>query len=90
MMKIVVLVVIVSTVYSEFWHGEIPDVPGVSAASMDKLRQMMTPRPTTKEGFMQVIQQWMNGLSPTEKEAAEEFGEQMRQKHHTMQPGASG
>ncbi|RCN48271.1 hypothetical protein ANCCAN_05686 [Ancylostoma caninum] len=80
MMKIFVLAALAVAVFAN-WNGEIPDVPGISATSMDQLRQMMTPRPATKEEFKQKMEQWLSGLSETEKAAAEAFREQMGQKH---------
>ncbi|EYC01558.1 hypothetical protein Y032_0106g3756 [Ancylostoma ceylanicum] len=65
-MKIFVLVALAVAVFAH-WDGEIPDVPGISATSMEKLRQLMTPRPTNKEEFKQKMEQWLSGLSDTEK-----------------------
>ncbi|KHJ83065.1 hypothetical protein OESDEN_17239, partial [Oesophagostomum dentatum] len=84
MLKLVVLVAL-AAVACATWDGEIKDIPGVSAANMDKLRQLLNPRPANKEEFKAKIEQWMAGLSTSEKAAAEEFREQMHQKHHTGQ-----
>ncbi|KHJ83461.1 hypothetical protein OESDEN_16842 [Oesophagostomum dentatum] len=88
MLKLIVLVALAAVACAN-WDGEIKDIPGVSAANMDKLRQLLTPRPANKEEFKAKIEQWTAGLSASEKAAAEEFREQMRQKHHTGQPEAS-
>ncbi|KAL6741042.1 hypothetical protein Aduo_014338 [Ancylostoma duodenale] len=89
MMKIFVLAAL-AVAASANWNGEIPDVPGVSATSMEKLRQLMTPAPANKEEFKQKMEQWLSGLSEIEKAAAEAFREQMRQKHMNGQAGQAG
>ncbi|KAL6741041.1 hypothetical protein Aduo_014337 [Ancylostoma duodenale] len=77
MLKIVVFAAMAVAVWAR-WNGE--DIPGISPASMEKLRQIMTPRPATREEFRKKIDQWRSGLSESERAAAEAFKQQMREK----------
>ncbi|CAJ0590892.1 unnamed protein product [Cylicocyclus nassatus] len=56
-------------------------IPGVSAASMTKLRQMMEPLPEGRGAFREKMHEWMNSLPPEDKKAAEAYREQVRQRH---------
>ncbi|KAL6741040.1 hypothetical protein Aduo_014336 [Ancylostoma duodenale] len=69
-----------------WWEREIEDIPGVSAENMAKLRQIMTPAPTSKEEFKQKISEWRNGLPEAEKAAAEAHRQKMRELHHKNHP----
>ncbi|CAJ0591027.1 unnamed protein product [Cylicocyclus nassatus] len=62
-------------------------IPGVSAASMDRLRQIMTPRPNGPEEFRQKMNEWINSLPPEDKAAAEAHEQQMRQRGPPPPPG---
>ncbi|EYC01566.1 hypothetical protein Y032_0106g3761 [Ancylostoma ceylanicum] len=63
-MRIVIFATVAVAVFAR-WDGE--DIPGVSAASMEKLRQIMNPRPTSREEFKQKMHQWKSGLSESER-----------------------
>ncbi|KAK6753745.1 hypothetical protein RB195_012999 [Necator americanus] len=76
MMKLLVLIVLAVTVYSA-WNGTMPDIPGISAESMAKLREMLNPRPANREAFKQVMEKWKGTLSATERAAADAHREQM-------------
>ncbi|ETN78028.1 hypothetical protein RB195_012994 [Necator americanus] len=76
MKKLLVLIALMVTVYSA-WDGKTPDIPGISAESMKKLREMLTPRPANKEAFKQVMEKWKSTLSATEKAAADAHREKM-------------
>ncbi|ETN78029.1 hypothetical protein NECAME_02988 [Necator americanus] len=84
MMKLFILIALAVTVFSAS-DGNMPDIPGVSAENMAKLRQMLNPRPANHEAFKQVIEQWKSTLSATEKAAATAHEEQM--KKHKGPPG---
>ncbi|RCN48270.1 hypothetical protein ANCCAN_05685 [Ancylostoma caninum] len=77
MLRIVVFVAVAAAVFAR-WNGE--DIPGISPASMEKLRQIMTPRPASREEFRRKIHQWRSGLSETERAAAEAYKQQMLKK----------
>ncbi|VDM72730.1 unnamed protein product, partial [Strongylus vulgaris] len=47
------------------------DIPGVSAAGMAKLREIMSTPPNGREEFKQRMDTWVSGLSPADKAAAE-------------------
>ncbi|EPB78427.1 hypothetical protein ANCCEY_02493 [Ancylostoma ceylanicum] len=89
MMKtVIVLLMILAVVVCQqrWWEREIKDIPGVSAENMAKLRQIMTPRPTSREEFKQKITEWKNGLPEAEKAAAEAHRQKMRELHHKNHP----
>ncbi|CAJ0591005.1 unnamed protein product [Cylicocyclus nassatus] len=72
--------------YREQWHNRYrkmleQGIPGVSAASMTKLRQMMEPLPERMGAFLEKMHEWMNSLPPEDKKAAEAYREQIRQRH---------
>ncbi|KAK6753743.1 hypothetical protein RB195_012997 [Necator americanus] len=76
MMKFLVLIALAVTVYSA-WDGNVPNIPGISAENMAKLRQMLNPPPANNEAWKQVMERWRSTLSATEKAAADTYREQM-------------
>ncbi|CAJ0591022.1 unnamed protein product [Cylicocyclus nassatus] len=67
------------------------EIPGVSAASMERLHQMMNPRPNGFQEFRQRIEQWENSLPEAERQAAQAHRERMRQRHREfMEKGIPG
>ncbi|CAJ0591006.1 unnamed protein product, partial [Cylicocyclus nassatus] len=59
--------------------GEMRDIPGVSAANMERLRQMMNPRPNGREEFKQRMQEWENSLPAAERTAVQTHRKQMHE-----------
>ncbi|CAJ0591121.1 unnamed protein product [Cylicocyclus nassatus] len=62
------------------------DIPGVSKASMDRLRQILNPRPEGPGDFEQKINEWINSLPPEDKAAAEAHRAEMHQKRGPPPP----
>ncbi|CAJ0591002.1 unnamed protein product [Cylicocyclus nassatus] len=72
--------------------GEMRDIPGVSAANMERLRQMMNPRPNGREEFKQRMQEWENSLPAAERTAVQNHRRQMFERRHAelLQRGIPG
>ncbi|CAJ0603706.1 unnamed protein product [Cylicocyclus nassatus] len=85
MMKIVVLVALIA-VASSVWDGKIQDIPGISIANMERLRQMFNPLPKDKNEVTDKMSKWMGGLTETEKTSFEAFLEEMRKKYPQGMP----
>ncbi|CAJ0591003.1 unnamed protein product [Cylicocyclus nassatus] len=72
-------------------HAEFlsKDIPGVSKASMDRLRQIMNPRPDGPEDFEKKINEWIDSLPPEDKAAAEAHREEMHKRRGPPPPRPS-
>ncbi|KAL6741144.1 hypothetical protein Aduo_014427 [Ancylostoma duodenale] len=90
MVKIVVLItaIVASLTYADPTDMQQPKItnitidslPGVSEESIAKLRQMLTPPPSTVDAVKNITEQWIADLPANEKEAIEQHMDEMRQK----------
>ncbi|VDM69310.1 unnamed protein product [Strongylus vulgaris] len=83
MLKLFVLLTIAVVICSKK-EREFKDIPGVSAANMDKLRQLMTPHPESRKEFREKMKEWMDGLPEDEKKAAEAHRDEIKKKFKAL------
>ncbi|RCN50604.1 hypothetical protein ANCCAN_03217 [Ancylostoma caninum] len=89
MVKVLVLIIAIvpslicadqTDMQSKIKNITIDSLPGVSVEDIAKLRQMLTPPPSTIEEVKKIAEQWIASLPPSEKEAIKQHIGEMRQK----------